>query len=681
MLYLLWVANKMTLYKLIFRNIKKNISDYAIYFFTLTISISLFYAFNSISSQPAMQNLSITKQLVANQLGIFISTLSFFMAIILGFLIVYSNQFLLKRRKKELGIYTLLGMKKRKISRMFVGETIFVGFLAIVTGIVVGVIFSQLLSLLSLRLFAVEMSEFKMVFSITALKKTIFCFMIIFIIVAIFNVRTVSSSKLIDLLKYSKKTQTIKTKNIKFITLGLAVSIIVNIFSFIIFHKYGILPSSENYWFQIAFLFLTVGTIMLFYFSSAFVLVLVKINNKFYLKGLNSFLSRQVTSKIQTDFLLLAIITGLLTVSICGISIGISSALAMNKASSDALPYDLNIVSNIKISGDTDIVDYLKSRDINISTYANNIEQISLYEADTKYKEIFEGQDLELWPIDEDLLNYNIPVIGISDFNNSLKMQEKQPIQLNKDEYLVNCNYKGTLKYVDTFLKSKKSIILAGKRLKSHQKEPLNETIWMTSIGNNDRGTFIVSDDIAKSLTKEINVLLVMYKQGINPDDIIKKINPIGLEWKTGGYRYTEKNMLNDMFYGSVALYVFLSCYIGIVFLITCAALLSLKQLTDISDNIYRYGLLQKLGTDYKMLYSTVFKQVGVFFIVPLIVAMVYSFFGIKELTSIVEDFLNINVSTNLSFTLLLFIILYGSYFYGTYRNCKRMVAEQTDKK
>lgn len=102
----------MTSFKLIFRNVHKNIRDYLIYFLTLTLSVSLFYAFNSISDQPAFSDMGITGSLLYDQLGILLSALSVVIAVVLAFLIIYANQFLLKRRKKELGVYMVLGMKK-----------------------------------------------------------------------------------------------------------------------------------------------------------------------------------------------------------------------------------------------------------------------------------------------------------------------------------------------------------------------------------------------------------------------------------------------------------------------------------------------------------------------------------------------------------------------------------------
>ena len=663
--------------KLIIRNVRKNIQDYMIYFLTLTVSVSMFYAFNSIQTQPALNDLDTTKQMLSDQLGILLSVLSVVVAIVLAFLILYANQFLLKRRKKELGIYTLLGMEKGKISKIFAGETLCVGILSLVFGIILGLLLSQGLSIFSLRLFAIDMSKFQIVFSISALKKTISCFVLIFLIVMIFNVRTVSSVRLIDLLTAGRKNEVMALRN-KAAGISLAaLSILCIVSSGVIIQHYGILPSRENSWFQIAVVLLAAGTALFFFSVSAVLLTAIQANRKIYLKGLNTFLSRQIGSKVQTDFMTMSIVCALLTISICGISVGISSALTMNETSKAALPYDLNVVADIDVAGETDIAAYLKSRDVDMGIYADSLAQISLYEAEITYGDLFEGQDLNLWHIDENIPEMGVSVVSISDFNRALAAQGKSPINLADNEFLLNCNYKGTLQYIDSFLQSCTEIDMNGTILQLGGKKPLGETVLMTSVGNNDRGTFIVPDHIAASLAKDMNILLVQYKPGINTDEILQKMIPIGLEWETEGYRYTEKNMLSSMYYGSCALLVFLCCYIGLVFLLICAALLSLKQLTETADNIYRYGLLQKLGTDSRLLFGALFKQIAIFFASPLLLAGMFSVFGIGKVTAIVEEFLNMHISTNIGITVLMFLIVYGGYFIATYLSCKHMVMEK----
>ena len=665
----------MTLFKLIFRNVCKNIHDYMIYFLTLMISVSIFYAFNSIQSQKALSDLSATKQLLSDQMGVMISALSVVIAIVLGFLMVYANGFLLKRRKKELGLYMLLGMEKGKISRIFAGETLCIGVFSLVFGLILGVVLSQGLGLLSLRLFQIDMSRFSFIFSLSAMKKTAVYCALIFLVVLIFNVKTVSGVKIIDLLRADRKNETIRVKN-RAVQIGLfAVSVLCISASGLIIDKHGLLPSKENLWFQTAAILLAVGTTLLFYSASMVILFALQANKKIYLKGLNVFLFRQIGSKIRIDFIMLTIICLILTVAVGGLTTGISTAEAMNKVSQAACPFDLNVVSEVKVCGETDIAEYLGTKDIDINVYAREREQIGIYDGDFTYATVFEGQDVTLWPIDKAVPECEVMVIAVSDFNKSMELQGKGSVRLDENRFLLNCNYEGTLRYMDRFAQTVEQIELGGVVLYPAGREVLQETYWMTSVGNNDRGTFIVPDNVAQSLKKSMNVLLMQYSENIDEDELLQKLIPISLD-RSEGYSYSAKTVQMDMYYGSTSAIVFLVCYIGLIFLLICAAMLSLKQLMETADNISRYRLLQKLGVDSSDLNKALFKQIGVFFIAPLVPAILYSFICVRKIISIVEEFLNLHIMSNSWLTVALLVVVYGGYFVATYFSSKRSLRE-----
>ena len=670
----------MTSCKLIIKNVRKNIRDYLIYFLTLMISVSVFYAFNSISDQPAFSEMGMTKTLLYDQLGILLSTLTVLIAVVLAFLIIYANQFLLKRRKKELGLYMVLGMKKGRISRIFVGETFCVGVIALVTGLCLGVALSQGISLVALKLFAIDMSKFQLVFSVGAFQKTAQCFAVIFLLVMTFNVWSVSSVQLIDLLTAGRKNETSQNRSRLLAILLFFVSLACILSSGMMFYRNGILPSRENRSFQVAGILLVAGTFLFFYSLSTVFVQVLRANSNVYLKGLNTFLVRQVGSKIRTNYFIMTIVCGLLTVTICAVSVGVSTALAMNELSGSATPYDLNVLSNVSMDGDSSILEYLASKDADLSGYAENMEQISIYEADFTYGSLFEGQNVELWPIDEGISDSGVSVLAVSDFNRALAMQGKEPVALTENQYLLNCNYKGTFQYVEEALESHADLVLAGIPLQRASDTVLEETYFMTSVGNNDRGTLIVPDAVVHSLTKDVNVLLVQYRPDADSDAVLQKMIPIGLD-DTHGYRYAEKNMMYDMFYGLNALISFLCCYIGLIFLLICAALLALKQLTETTDNIYRYGLLQKLGAKKEQINRALLSQTAIFFAAPLAVAGIFSAVLMGKAMEIVEEFMNIHISTNLGFTVVLFLVVYGSYFLATYLSCKRMVIEHQNKR
>lgn len=494
----------------------------------------------------------------------------------------------------------------------------------------------------------------------------------------LFNIRSVTNVKLIDLLTDGRKNESMQTENRILPVCLFLLSLLCIGISAALFNKNGILPSHENNLFQLAAAALVAGTFLLFYSLSAVFMQAASARKCFYLKGLNTFLVRQIGSKIRTNYLVVTVVCGLLTITICAVSIGASTALAMNKMSQSATPYDLNVLSNVSVDGDSDIAAYLAAHDITISNYAKATEQISVYEADMTYSELFEGQKVKFWPIDEKVPDSKVSVISISDLNRALAMQNKAPITLNDGQYLLNCNYNGTYRYVAAALQSHPEITVGGATLQRAEDKVLQETYIMTSVGNNDRGTLIVPDSVTASLEKDVNALLVQYKPDADSNEVLQKMIPIGLD-STHGYRYAEKNMMYETFYGLDALVSFLCCYIGLVFLLICAALLALKQLTETTDNVYRYGLLQKLGAGHRQINHTLFVQTVVFFAIPLVVAGVYSDFLIGKAMAVVEEFMNIHIATNIGLTIVLFLLVYGSYFLATYLSCKRIVTEQRE--
>ena len=400
-----------------------------------------------------------------------------------------------------------------------------------------------------LRLFAINLEKFRIVFSAGALRQTVLCFTIIFFIVMLFNIRSVTNVKLIDLLTDSRKNESMQTENRILPVCLFLLSLLCIGISAALFNKNGILPSHENNLFQLAAAALVAGTFLLFYSLSAVFMQAASARKCFYLKGLNTFLVRQIGSKIRTNYLVVTVVCGLLTITICAVSIGASTALAMNKMSQSATPYDLNVLSNVSVDGDSDIAAYLAAHDITISNYAKATEQISVYEADMTYSELFEGQKVKFWPIDEKVPDSKVSVISISDLNRALAMQNKAPITLNDGQYLLNCNYNGTYRYIAAALQSHPEITVGGATLQRAEDNVLQETYIMTSVGNNDRGTLIVPDSVTASLEKDVNALLVQYEPNADSNEILQKMIPIGLD-STHGYRYAEKNMMYETFYG-----------------------------------------------------------------------------------------------------------------------------------
>ena len=201
------------LFNLSLKNIKKSLKNYAIYFFTLILGVAIFYIFNSIESQTVMLKLNNSTKDIIQLINNILSGVSVFVSFILGFLIVYANQFLMKRRKKEFGIYMTLGMSKKQISKILLVETIMIGLISLIVGLILGIALSQVMSIIVANMFEADMSKFTFVFSPSATIKTIIYFGIMYLLVLVFNTIQVNSQQLIKLLIVNKQNEKIKLKN------------------------------------------------------------------------------------------------------------------------------------------------------------------------------------------------------------------------------------------------------------------------------------------------------------------------------------------------------------------------------------------------------------------------------------------------------------------------------------
>ena len=193
--------------KLALRNTRKNIGDFAVYFLTLMFGVAMVYAFGSIPAQKAMLRVMEQADTTSPAMSGIMTGLSVFVAFILGFLVLYANGFLMKRRGREFGTYLLLGLPKRKVAVVLAMETLLVGVLALASGLVLGVFASQGMSLLSVRLFEVKMDEYAFVFSAAAAVKTIVLFGVLFVAVAVLNTVTIGRRSVVTLLGLARRNQ------------------------------------------------------------------------------------------------------------------------------------------------------------------------------------------------------------------------------------------------------------------------------------------------------------------------------------------------------------------------------------------------------------------------------------------------------------------------------------------
>ncbi len=687
------------LFKLSIKNMRKTIKDFAIYFLTLVLGVAIFYMFNSLDSQEAMMQVSSSTRELIKLMITMLGFVSVFVAIILGLLIVYANNFLINRRKKEFGTYMMLGMSKGQISKILLIETIFVGIISLIVGLVIGVFASQFMSVLVGKLFAADMSKFEFVFSKDACIKTCIYFAVMYIAVMIFNTFTISRYKLINLLNASKKNEQIKIKNLWVCILVFIIGAVILGYAY---YKVtgGVSELSTAEAILPVILMGIVGTILIFWSVSGFILKLVQLRKNIYLKDVNMFVLRQLHNKINTTVVSMSVICLMLFMTITILSSALSLNNTMRKDLEDTTPVDLNLYKTANLpenekmskaqiedsrktmvqSLEDNGFDMNKLKDVvEIPVYATN----ELTWRDTLspvYDEVKQQFPNLLYETAEE-------IIKVSDYNKVARLYGNTEYQLNDDEYIILCDFDNMKNLRNKALKADSIITLAGKEYKSKYDECQNGYIYMAGSHINN-GIILVPDNC--NLTedmKEETFLAANYNATTEEEkEEIEKICTGETETEFSK-NLNEKDITIDGMtkiaiiessLGVSTIVLFIAIYLGIIFLIASSAILALKQLTESSDNKQRYAILRKIGADEKMINGALFKQIGIFFLMPLILAIIHSIFGIQfvmTMMSVLADAKELLPSAIA--TAVIIGVIYGAYFMATYLGSKNIIKEE----
>ncbi|MDM0665952.1 ABC transporter permease [Clostridium perfringens] len=673
-------------FKLAFKNIKKSYKNYVIYFLTLIFGICIFYTFNSIESQSVMMELNEQKQsafMMAEQL---IGYFSVFIAFVLGFLIVYANNYLIKRRKKEFGIYMTLGMENGSLSKMIFLETLFIGAISLGIGVVLGIMLSQALSVLTAYMFQVDLTKFQFVFSPLGFKRTVLCFSIIYLVVLIFNFISVRKIKLIDLLTASKRNEKPTIKNLWVSVILFLVSVgILGTAYYKVIHD-GIAFASFNA-LGLPILLGCIGTFIFFYSLTGFFLKVIQGNKKLYLRDLNMFVMKQISSKINTTFVSLSFICLMLFLAICTFSGGLGINRAINADLKDLTKFDVTFWSN---SGEN-IEKLLKEKNIDISNIAKEDSNMIMYDSKIKYSNFLSKEGMtamkNYFPVAND---NDILVIGENGYNNTLKLLGKEPVNLKENQYLAVGNIDEMKKWVNESLENGnmdqmkklvnkssengKKINISGKTLEPANKKYENINLYNFTM-KGDILIFVVKDSLLEGLKPVSSRFNMMLKDNSNTKEELESIRDQLVESQV--YSITKKEIYDNAA-GLGATMAYLGIYLGLIFIITSAVVLAIQQLTESTDNVERYRLLKEIGVDQKMINKAIFTQVGVYFMLPLSLAIVHSIVGLKISSTIVGVFGNASIMPNIIITAIIFVIIYGGYFLATYLGAKKNINERS---
>lgn len=682
------------LFKLSIKNIQKSIKDYAIYFLTLVLGVAIFYVFNSIESQTVMMKVSSNTLEIINLMNQLLSSVSVFISFILGFLIIYASRFLIKRRNKEFGIYLTLGMSKRKISLILFFETLIIGILSLGVGLLIGFFLSELMSLLVANLFEADMTNFRFIFSSSAALKCLIYFGIMYLIVMIFNTISVSKCKLIDLINSSKKTEKIKLKNPILCVIIFIIACVMLIYSYYsVTHNFNSIGDSNKIY--VSIILGALSTFLIFWSLSGLILKIVMNMKGLYYKGLNSFTLRQVSSKINTTVFSSTIICLMLFITICFLSSCLSIKNSLTGNIDELSKVDVEIIKDRNVTDDF-IKDYELNDEIIADTKINILETLKNNNIDKNnfkdmlivyyYKTNLTLQDTlgdayeevkEKFPLMNFFVKENI--MSISDYNKVAKLYGNKTYTLKENEYIVIADYNSM-------------IDIRNKALNKNSKVTVNDNVLtpkyseckygFVDVGAQhlNSGIIVVPDNVVNENMPKKEILLANYNANtkVEKQKINSLINNLENTYnKTNLVSYNTKIDMLESSIGLGALVTFIGLYLGIIFLISSAAILALKELSESTDNKERYKMIRKLGADEKMINKALFNQIFIFFMIPLSLAIVHSIFGIKFAKKILGTMGISGLTSSITMTFIFLVLIYGGYFLLTYFASKNIIRER----
>ena len=692
-------------------NVRKSLADFGIYFLTVMLGVAVFYAFNSMTAQQGVLAFSQTQDRMFDLLGMVIGGVSVFIAFVLVFLVVYANSFLIRRRKREFGLYLTLGMSTADVVKIVALESLIVGAASLAVGLLAGLGLSQLLLMLTSALFQADVADasgFAFVFSADAFVKTIAVFAAIFVAAALLNARTVAKAKLIELLHAGSKNEEMKLTSLPLSIVLFAVSLVIIGVSYKLLIDNGLMEPSPQ--FAAATVLVCVGTVLFFYALSGFLLKLVQLVKPVYLRGLNMFTLRQLNAKVNTTFASLSIVCLVLFLAITSVCGGIGIRNAMEGSLEKGTPYSASVstsfgsytaeagfeaaplgafgefaeaqgydmAAGLRASaktlgaGDFDaLVDRSAQVDLLVDPedglVMDDVEQASgLALSDFAGSSITSGYGV-----------YPVYVAKLSQVNAALELAGKPTVELGAGECAVFSDSDITSAFYQRVVDAKTKLDVSGHELTvtSFRGDALQTTPFPMNTG-----TLVVPDDAVPAravvLQSTLNVscgsdadeaafgaLMDKISDTDNPDTW-----PITLS--------ITRTDVYDQSIGLSTVVAYLAIYLGFVLVIACAAILAIQQLSDASDNARRYGLLRKLGAPEGMINGALFAQVLVYFLFPLLLAVAHSACALVVVTDVVAVFGHLDIGSMALTCAACFLAVYGVYFAVTYLGARKLARE-----
>lgn len=669
------------------KNVRKSVWDYAVYFITLVIGVCVFYLFHAIMEQPVYNKLLSKGRESAINMEFAVIAANIIVSIVLACLIVYGNNFLVKRRMKEFSIYTLLGMKRREIAQILFVETIVVGVVSLVCGILLGVALSQGVSAFAAKMLEADLSEFSFAVSWGAIRRTLLYFCVIHAVVVVLDLVVVTRIRLVYLLQAQHRPEQSAIRNPK--VCAVVFILAAGMLGFVYYTAtagLSVLCTPERVGEELAEL--VVATALMFWSAAGVSFFLAHINKPFYLRGLHMFTVREISGRFNTNVVAGTVTSFLMFAAITIVSVCFSLSVEMNRNVKKWIPVDINlqcsyfnVPQQTPVGGETSIAALLQSRGMDVELFRDPVE-VAVY----GYHEP-ETPDAGA---DGPNIFANREVMGIEDYNRIAVRYGMPVCSLEEDEYFVVSNRRYQMDYYrKSYLAKSYKIELCGREYQPAYTECREGFVSMNYFPDNYGITVVPQSALSdERIRPERRVFAADYNavneadagridQYVKSDAFFEKLLPG--EGKDGNLYGTYKSELYPQSVGFISLVAFVGFYLGIILFMTSAALFSLKELSQAVESKDNYMILRKLGVEQKMLRRSLFHQNLMFFGIPLLVALIHSFVGFQALSSLIIKMTDIFEGTSLKKEMFitggLLTGVYVIYFCITYR-CSRSIVE-----
>lgn len=721
--------------KIALGNVRRAGRDYLVYLFTLTLAVTVFYAFNTVTVQVDLAGVAEKNSGMGELLGSIISGLTVFLAFVMGFLMVYANNFIMKRRKKEFGLYQVLGMSRGQVARIMTIETLAVSVVALVLGVLLGLGLSQLMVFFTASLFKTQIADFHFFFSLSAFMITVGCLVAIFLVTLVFNLRVVRRAKIIDLMSAERKNEAIKTRNPWLSAVICVVGLVGIIVAYVRLLNDGLpydgAPEGINA-FLITTVMVVVATILFFFGLSGFLLKVLQSMRGLYWRGLNMVTLRQLAAKVNTVSFSMAVIAMVLFLAITSVTAGMSLASVMNSTVERGTPVDY---TRVLVYFSPQVIDEMNAEPGLDGTYDYATEPVDILEASAQADTVEDTDEgvTEVQPFDlasiagdhvqvdtydstpvgetmpvvnlqklvditgmpfpkgvesADVASLGLAVVTESNYNEYLRFRGMDTIDLGENGYTVTCDLGSSVLDIYNKLLSNGSELTIGGRTLHPVQDHVNEdaSVFMNAMMGMNSGTIVLPDDLVASLNLPMytSYLLTNYANGISVEEgdaYVSRYRTYGdiVSDETGhiiaswGQEATRTDTYasTDTMNGLIS---YLAIYIGFVLVVACAAILTIQQLSGVADATKSYRILGELGTSQIEIAHSLLAQQTIFFVFPLAVGVAHSICALKVIVELITLFGGLTIGGMVGLTGVIFLVAYGGYFFLTYLMSKSIV-------